>query len=280
MVTIAENLTSRIQLNDGHRMPMFGLGMYRSEPGQDGVAQRAVTCALQNGYRMIDTATIYSNQMDVARGIKESGVKREDVYIVSKLWNTGHKACRDELHASLRELDTDYIDLYLIHSPNNGHILESYKAMMEFQQKGLIRSIGVSNFGVHHLEEIKKAGLPTPAVNQFELNPWNRRPDLVTYCRDQGITVMGYAPIMKAQKNDDPLVVDVAKRLNKSVAQVLIRYSVQKGFITIPKATKLEHIIQNADVFDWSCPEVDMAKLSSFPEKASGWNPTVTPWKG
>ncbi|PVD38178.1 hypothetical protein C0Q70_00789 [Pomacea canaliculata] len=280
MVTVATSFSSTIKLNNGMEMPLFGLGVFRSEAGQSGPAERAVACALQNGYRMVDTATIYGNQADVGAGIKKSGIKREEVFIVTKLWKNGYETCRDELNNSLEQLDCDYVDLYLIHSPSNGPVLEAYKAMVEFQQKGLIRSIGVSNFGIHHLEEIRKAGMPTPAVNQIELNPWMRRSDLVQYCKDHGIAVMGYSPLYRGGKTSDAIVTEMAKSLNKTVGQLLIRYSVQKGYITIPKSTNPKHIVENADVFDWVIPEELMKKLESFPEKPSGWDPVVSPWKG
>nr|KAG5707719.1 hypothetical protein BaRGS_003294 [Batillaria attramentaria] len=203
------------------------------------------------------------NQADVGEGVKKAGLKREDVFLVTKLWENGYESCRDEFSASLNALDCGYVDLYLIHSPSAGRVVESYKAMMEFQQKGLIRSVGVSNFGIHHLEGMKKAGLPTPAVNQIELHPWMKRQDLVRYCRENGIAVMGYSPLVKAERLKDPTLVSVAKNINRTVGQTLIRYSVQMGYITIPKTTRPERITENADVFDWSIPEEEMARLVS-----------------
>ncbi|XP_025111081.1 uncharacterized protein LOC112574297 isoform X2 [Pomacea canaliculata] len=255
MVSIARSLSSTIRLNDGVEMPMFGLGTWQAKSGPNGPAERAVIHALQNNYKMIDTATLYGNQAEVGVGIKKSGVKREDVFLVTKLWTNGYESCKDEFNTSLKELDSGYIDLYLIHSPSDGYVLESYKAMMEFQQKGLVRSIGVSNFGIHHLEEMKKAGVPTPAVNQIELHPWMKRYELVKYCRDNGIAVMGYSPLVKAERMKDHTLVSVAKTIGKTVGQTLIRYSVQMGYITIPKTVKPARIIENADVFEWSIPE-------------------------
>ncbi|KAK7111615.1 hypothetical protein V1264_011220 [Littorina saxatilis] len=280
MVTIAKSLTSTIKLNNGNDMPMFGLGMWQANSGSNGPAEKAVVYALQNGYKMIDTATLYGNQSDVGEGLRKSGVKREDVFLVTKLWTNGYESCRDEFMSSLKQLDSGYIDLYLIHSPSGGQVLESYKAMMEFQQQGLVRSIGVSNFGVQHLEGMKKAGVPTPTVNQIELHPWMKRTELVSYCRDNGIAVMGYSPLVKAERLKDPTIVSVAKKVGKTVGQVLIRYSVQMGYITIPKSEKPARIIENSQVFDWSIPEEEMATLNSLPETSCTWNPALSAWEG
>lgn len=280
MVTISKSLSSRIKLNDGNEMPMFGLGMWQADSGSNGPAERAVVCALQNGYKMIDTATLYGNQADVGEGVRKSGVKREDMFINTKLWTNGYESCRDEFTKSLEALGCGYIDLYMIHSPSAGNVVESYKAMMEFQQKGLLRSLGVSNFGIQHIEGMKKAGLPIPTVNQIELHPWMKRPELVNYCRENGIAVMGYSPLVKAERLKDKTLVSVAKNINKTVGQILIRYSVQMGYITIPKTTRPERITENADVFDWSIPEEEMARLNSLPENSCTWNPALSAWKG
>ncbi|XP_076458388.1 glyoxal reductase-like isoform X2 [Babylonia areolata] len=280
MVTIAKSLNSTIKLNDGKEMPLFGLGMWQASSGSNGPAENAAVMALKKGYKMIDTATLYGNQSDVGKGLKKSGVKREDVFIVTKLWTNGYESCKEEFTESLRKLDCGYIDLYLIHSPSAGHVLESYKAMMEFQQKGLVRSIGVSNFGIQHLEGMKSAGVPTPVVNQIELHPWMKRVDLVDYCRKNDIAVMGYSPLVKAERLKDPTIVSIAKKLNKTVGQILIRYSVQMGYITIPKTVKEARLVENAQVFDWSIPEEEMAVLNSLPENSCTWNPALSPWKG
>lgn len=279
MVTVAKDLSSTIKLNDGNIMPMFGLGMWQAQPGSSGPAEKAVIYALQNGYKLIDTATLYENQADVGEGLRKSNVKRKDIFIVTKLWTNGYESCRDEFNASIKQFDCGYVDLYLIHSPSAGKVVESYKAMMEFQQQGLIKSIGVSNFGIQHMEGMKKAGLPTPTVNQIELHPWMKRPELVQYCHKNNIAVMGYSPLVKAERLKDPTVVSVAKKIGKTVGQTLIRYSIQMGYITIPKTVRPERILENADVFDWSIPEEEMSRLNSLPENSCTWNPCLSAWK-
>jgi diketogulonate reductase-like aldo/keto reductase len=277
---VAVNLSSTITLNDGVVMPLFGLGCYLSEQGAP--TENAVAYALQHGYRLIDTAQIYRNEADVGRGIKKSGVKREDIFVVTKVFTESHgyELTTKTVHESLAKLDLSYIDLYLIHAPYGGKNVETYQALLDLQAKGLIRSVGVSNFGVQHLEGLKNAGLPTPSVNQFELHPFFRLSHIVDYCRNNGIAVMGYSPIVQGKKNDDPDLLRISQRLNKSVVQVLIRWSVQRGYITIPKSTKPERIVENSQVFDFMLSDEDMTILNSKPEAFCGWNPTVSPWEG
>ncbi|XP_067687431.1 glyoxal reductase-like [Haliotis asinina] len=280
MVTICKNLSSTITLNDGYTMPMFGLGMYLSKSGSGASAERAVTYALKNGYKLIDTAEFYGNESDVGRGIKASGLRREEYFVVTKVWTNGADVCRSAFTTSLKKLDIGYIDLYLIHSPGKGKIVETYKTMMDFQKQGLVKSIGVSNFGVHHLEGMKAAGLPTPTVNQIELHPWMKKKDIVQYCRANNIAVMGYSPLVKGQRFNEPSLVEVAERLGRTTAEVLIRYSVQMGYITIPKSDKPERILGNTSVFEWEIPQLDMDVLNSFPESSCTWNPCLFPWNG
>jgi len=245
---------------------------------------KAVKFALQNGYRMIDTAALYGNEAEVGQAIKESGVKREDIFVVSKLWNDNHgyDKCLKAFNASLKKLDTGYIDLFLIHSPTPGENVESYKAMLKLKEDGVLRSAGVSNFGVHHLKEMEKAGLPTPAVNQIELNPFWRLEDIVNHCTEKGIAVMGYCPLFRGRKNDDPVLVEMASRYRKTIPQLLIRWSVQKNYITIPKSSKQERILENADIFDFAISEEDMKILDNMPTEqcALMGNVTDSPWTG
>ncbi|KAL9975468.1 hypothetical protein ACROYT_G012629 [Oculina patagonica] len=276
-----EGIARKVTLNDGNKMPMFGLGVFRAPNGDETV--NAVKFALKSGYRLIDTAAFYENEAEVGQAIKESGVKREDIFVVTKLRTTqhGYDECLKDFNASLKKLDSGYVDLYLIHTPKNGKNIDSFKAMMKLKEQGLIRSIGVSNFGVNHLKEMEKAGLPTPAVNQIELNPYWRLEDIVNYCREKGIAVMGYCPIFRASKNNDPILVEMASRYKKTVPQLLIRWSVQKDYITIPKSTKPERIQENADIFDFTISDEDMKTLNAMPTEqcCTGLaNVTDTPW--
>jgi diketogulonate reductase-like aldo/keto reductase len=274
------NINSTIKLNDGYEMHLFGLGVYEAEGGESGPAERAVLCALQNGYRMIDTAQYYRNEEDVGKAIKKSGVPRENVYVVTKQAQHGYNVCRNDITDSLKKLDLDYIDLYLIHWPTGGKVVETYKAMVEYQKKGVIRSIGVSNFGVHHLEALKAAGCPTPAVNQIHLHPFCKQEAIVEYCKRNGIAVMGYSPLTRGKKLGYPALQEIAKKYNTSPAQILLRWGVQSGYITIPKSEKPERIISNADIYNFNISPEDMQALNNFPNEPVSWNPVADPWEG
>ncbi|KAK6166673.1 hypothetical protein SNE40_023312 [Patella caerulea] len=283
-VTIATSLSSTVKLNDGVDMPLFGLGTFRCESGANKEAENAVVSAIQLGYRYIDTAVLYGNEEDVGRGIKRSGVKREDIFVTTKVWDDchGYDECKKSFQASFKRLDCGYVDQLLIHSPNGGRNVEMYKAMLEFKQQGLVRSVGVSNFGIHHIQGLLDAGMPTPSVNQIEFHPWMKRPKLVDFCREKNIVVVGYCPIVRQQKFDDPDVVRLSKMLNKSPGQILIRYSVQMGIITIPKSGNPKRIKENAEVFDWEIPQEGMDSLNSKEESGITWDPcsSSNPWLG
>ncbi|XP_063421937.1 glyoxal reductase-like [Mytilus trossulus] len=277
MVTIAKGLESRIKLSDGNSMPMFGLGMFNTSGNE---AEKAVVYALSQGYRLIDTAEIHGIEEEIGRGIEMSGVDRKDIFVVNKLSENGYDRCKQVFTESLRKMKLDYIDLYCIHNPAKGKNVETYKAMIELQEQGMIKSLGVSNFGVHHLEALKSAGLPTPVINQIELHPWQQKTEIVNYCRANGITLMGYSPLCKGRKFNDKLLVDIAERYKRYVPQILIRWSVQHGFVTIPKSSDQRHIETNADVFDWSLKEDDIELMKTFTDEYCTWNPCVSPWNG
>lgn len=280
MSAVAKDISARITLNDGVSMPLFGLGVYEASSGVGGEAEKAVEYAISKGYRLIDTAEFYQNEADVGRGVKNSSIKREDVFVVTKLWDNGYSRCKKIFNESLKKLDLKYVDLYLIHAPSSGKVVETYKAMLELKEQGLIRSVGVSNFGVQHLEGLASAGLPKPSVNQIELHPWQQKLEIVKYCRANEITVMGYSPLVKGQRFDDKTLNQIAKKYKKTTAQILIRWSVQHGYITIPKSSKPQRIVENMQVFDWSIDDADMAVLNSFPDKSCTWNPCKSSWTG
>ncbi|XP_052095473.1 glyoxal reductase-like [Mytilus californianus] len=277
MVTIAKGLQSRITLADGNSMPMFGLGMFESSGIK---AEKAVEYALSQEYRLIDTAEFHGIEEDIGRGIEKSGVNRKEIFVVNKLWENGYDRCKQVFMESLRKMKLNYIDLYCIHNPAKGNNVETYKAMIELQEQGIIKSLGVSNFGVHHLEAFKSAGLPKPVINQIELHPWQQKTEIVNYCRTNGIALMGYSPLCKGRKFNNKLLIDIADRYKRSAPQILIRWSVQHGFVTIPKSSDQRHIDANANVFDWSLKEEDIELMNTFPDEYCTWNPCVSPWNG
>ena len=233
-------------------------------------------------YRMIDTAQYYRNEEAVGRAVRSSKVPRHELFITTKLFDTscGRDGCIQAVETSLKRLNIDYIDQYLLHAPQGGKVLECYDVLLEYQKKGLIKSVGVSNFGVHHLEALRKSGRPVPAVNQIEMHSWWTQDEIVNYCNKNNIIVVGYSPLAKGEKLDDAYVKELAKKYNKSPAQILIRWSVQKGFVTIPKSDKKERIVQNSQVFDFSLSDEEMDKFELLGKRdkySCTWNPTENP---
>ncbi|XP_062509604.1 glyoxal reductase-like [Corticium candelabrum] len=273
-------INSTVLLNDGTSIPLFGLGVYRSQPGEE--TEDAVRWALQYGYRHVDTASRYRNEESVGRAVMDSGISREEIFITTKIFNDdhGYEKTLAAGRASLAKLGTGYIDLLLMHAPGE-QTVSTWQAMIQLKEEGVCRSVGVSNFGVHHLEELHKATGVTPSVNQIEVSPYLQRRDIVDYCQAHGIAVEGYSPLTKGVKLDDPMLVKIAAKYpGKTTAHVLIRWSVQQRYITIPKSAKKERIQANIDVFDFNLDEEDMAELETLEEYLlTGWDPTVDEWK-
>ncbi|MBI4438424.1 aldo/keto reductase [Candidatus Woesearchaeota archaeon] len=263
-----------IGLNDGHGIPVLGLGTWQMSSK---AAEAAVGWALEAGYRHVDTAAIYGNEEGVGRALRSGKVAREEVFVATKLWNADHKSPRDALLASLRRLQLDYVDLYLIHFPVPQRV-RSWKALEALQAEGLCRSIGVSNFTVRHLEGLFGDCSVVPAVNQVELHPFLYQRGLLELCRKKGVVVEAYSPLTHGQRLDDARLAEVASRCGKSPAQVLIRWCVQKGMVVLPKSANKERIAENADVFGFRINEGDMAFLDSLDEGfRTCWNPTDAP---
>ena len=272
------DIGSTVTLNNGVGMPCLGFGTFRLEGG--GEARSSVLLALKAGYRLIDTASMYGNEREVGAAVRESGIPREEVFITTKLWNTDHgydraTAAFDE---SFRKLDLGYVDLYLIHWPVEGLRMDSWSAMESLLAGGRCRAVGVSNYMVNHLEELMASSDVAPAVNQFQLNPYCFQEELLDYCLKRGIAVQAYCPIARARRMGDPGLVDIAARYKKTPAQVLIRWSLQRGAVPVPKSADRERIVENADVFDFSISPADMEALDSFNEDLHvGWDPRGAP---
>jgi diketogulonate reductase-like aldo/keto reductase len=267
-------------LNNGVEIPVLGLGVFRSPAGD--TTRYAVIYALEVGYRHIDTAKIYRNEHSVGEAIRLTGIPRQDIFVTTKLWNSNHgydstlRAC-DE---SLVKLGFDYIDLYLVHWPVEGVRLETWRAMERLLAEEKVRAIGVSNYMARHLEELLAVANVIPAVNQIELSPYNYhyRKEVVDLCQVQGIALEAYSPLTKARKLDDPKLVDLAQKYNKTAAQILIRWVLQQDMIALPKSTNPERIFQNGDVFDFSISDEDMNYLETLNENlVTGWDPTNAP---
>ncbi|CAH0344347.1 aldo/keto reductase [Bacillus sp. CECT 9360] len=271
---MAKTLQDCTTLNNGVKMPWFGLGVYKVEEGQEVV--NAVNTAIRHGYRSIDTASFYKNEEGVGKAIKESGISREELFITTKVWNTeqGYETTIDSFEKSLKNLDIDYLDLYLIHWPVKDTYKETWKAMEKLYKDGRVRAIGVSNFHIHHLEDLLADSEITPMVNQVEYHPRLTQTELHEYCKKQHIQLEAWSPLMRGQLLDNPVLKEIGQKYSKSVPQVILRWDLQNGVVTIPKSIKEHRIVDNADIFDFVLTLEEMDKITSLNEdRRVGTNP-------
>jgi methylglyoxal/glyoxal reductase len=271
---------STVELRGGVPIPVIGLGVFRARAGGETAA--AVQAALRAGYRHIDTARVYGNETDVGKGLRASGIDREQVFVTTKLWNNdqGYRSTLDAFEASRQRLGLDVIDLYLVHWPVPGKRLDTWRAMEHLLETGKVRAIGVSNYMVRHLDELLARTESPPAVNQIELSPynWASRREVLDLCAANHIAVEAYSPLTKGRKLADPPLVAIAMQHGKTTAQVLIRWALQKGFIVLPKSSRPQRIAANADVFDFDLTGKDMAALDALNQGlVTGWDPTNAP---
>jgi len=240
--------------------------------------------AFKSGYRHVDSAVMYRNEDKVGEAIVKSGLKREDVFVTTKVSSryAGFDKVKAKVDESLEKLGSSYIDLYLIHDPLMGKIkrLEAWKALIEAKAAGKIRTIGVSNYGVPHLEEIKHAGLEIPSLNQIELHPLCQQKPIVEYCEANGIVIEAYCPLVRGEFSKLKGLAEMAEKYKKNPAQILVRWSLQKGYVPLPKSAKAERIESNANVYDFELSKEDMAHLDSLDQGDAGaisWNPVNSP---
>ena len=258
------------KLNNGVEIPLLGFGVYQAKEGEEAV--NAVRWALEAGYRHIDTAAVYQNEESVGRAIIESGIPRDKIFLTTKLWNDDMRKGRQKeaFEESLKRLKTDYVDLYLIHWPVAGKYKESWKVLEELYQSGKVRAIGVSNFHKSHLDDLLVAAKVVPAVNQVECHPWLNQEPLFDYCNKLNIALEAWSPLGgtgtgKALLNDERLKA-IAAKYNKSAAQVILRWDLQRGIITIPKSVHKERIFANTDIFDFELSKEDMSIINEMNE--------------
>ncbi|MBU8809729.1 aldo/keto reductase [Mycolicibacterium goodii] len=258
-------MSPRVTLNDGNSIPQVGLGVWQT-PAED--TERAVAAALQAGYRHIDTAAAYRNETETGRAIATSGVPRDDIFLVTKLWNSdqGYDATLAAFDASVERLGVDYLDLYLIHwpVPANNNFVDTFKAFAHLRDQGRIRSIGVSNFEPEHLNTLIDATGIVPAVNQIELHPLLPQHQLRQVHAELGIATEAWSPLGQGSLLADPVITGIAEQHGKTPAQVLIRWHIQLGNIVIPKSVNPERIASNFDVFDFELSEQDMTSIASL----------------
>lgn len=264
------NLQATTTLSNGVNMPWFGLGVFKVEEGPELV--NAVKFAIKQGYRSIDTAAIYGNEEGVGQAIREAineyGITREELFITSKVWNAdlGYESTLKAYETSLAKLGLDYLDLFLIHWPVEGKYKDAWRALETLYKAGRVKAIGVSNFQVHHLEDVMKDAEIKPMVNQVEYHPRLTQQEVKAFCGQNGIQFEAWSPLMQGQLFDHPILQELARKYNKTVAQVILRWDIQNGVVTIPKSTKEHRIIENAAIFDFELSTEDMTKISSLNE--------------
>lgn len=261
MVTSINDCTT---LNNGVQMPWFGLGVYKTEPGQE--VETSVRLAIENGYRSIDTAKLYNNEEGVGQAIRDAGVKREDIFVTTKVLNSdqGYESTLQAFEASRQRLGMDYVDLYLIHWPGTRLYKETWKALEKLYKDGHVRAIGVSNFQIRHLEDILQDCEFVPMVNQVEYHPRLTQVNLLSYCKQNRIQMEAWSPLMRGKLLDDPAIQQIAAAHGKTAAQVILRWDLDHGVVTIPKSIHADRIKANADIFNFSLTADEMATIDSL----------------
>lgn len=259
-------------LSNGVKIPSIGFGTYKS--GDDEETAKIIKNALNLGYKMIDTASFYNNEVGIGNGIKESDIDRKDIFIVTKLWNDdhGYDNTIEAFNKSLNNLQVDYIDLYLIHWPNKLNA-ETWRAFEHLYETGKVKAIGVCNFKVEHLEELKKTAKIMPMVNQVEIHPFSTKNNIINYCKDNNIKVVAWSPISRGRVLSNDLMIDLSQKYKKSIVQIVLRWHMQKGVIPIPKSSNENRIKENMDIFDFEISSEDMKAIDSLDE---GYDMSVT----
>ena len=257
------DINGSFQLHNGVFMPYLGLGVWQAGDGAE--VEQAVTWALEAGYRHIDTASIYQNESGVGKALNSSGIPRDALFVVSKVWNSdqGYDSTLSAYQDSLDRLGLDYLDLYLVHWPVAGKYKDTWRAMEELYHQKKVRAIGVSNFLRHHLEDLQTTSRITPMVNQMEFHPYLAQPELLQYCRNNGIQYEAWSPLMQGKVFSIGVFEEMASKYGKTIAQIVLRWDLQKGVITIPKSVRKDRIASNAALFDFELSDSDMALLDA-----------------
>lgn len=275
----------KVKLNNGIEMPILGFGVYQIE--DQALCEQCVYDAIEAGYRSIDTAAAYYNEEAVGRAIKRSGVPREDLFITTKLWisDAGYDKAKKAFEASMKRLQLDYLDLYLIHQPFNDYY-GSWRAMEELYKEGRIRAIGVSNFMPDRLADLILFNEIVPAVNQVETNPFHQQIEAETFMKGKGVQIESWAPFAEG-KNDlfrNKTLAAIADKYHKSIAQVVLRWLIQRNVVVIPKSIRKERIVENFNVFDFELAKEDMEKIAALDTKTSCFfshrDPKMVEWLG
>ncbi|KAH8684679.1 NADP-dependent oxidoreductase domain-containing protein [Tricladium varicosporioides] len=278
---------SKLRMNSGYEIPILGYGVYQTPAD---VCEEVCSLALKAGYRHVDSAVAYRNEAPAAAAVLKAGISREDIFFTSKIQSKGlsYDHTKASVEESLKKTGLGYIDLMLIHAPYGGRENRkgAWKALLEAQDEGKIRSLGVSNYGVHHLNEMEeyikeleqvrgqgKGGKID--VGQYELHPWCPRQDIVEWCQKRGIVLEAYSPLVRAQRLDEAVLKPLTKKYSKTGPQILMRWSLQKGFVPLPKSVTPSRIVENADVYDFELTEEEMKSLETGEYSPVCWDPTV-----
>lgn len=283
-----KDLDKKLTLSNGVGIPILGFGTYKME--DDEIVLNSVREAIKAGYRHIDTASFYKNEENVGNGIREglkhTGLKRKDIFVTTKVWNTeqGYENTLNAFNNSLQRLNMDYVDLYLIHWPVTkdyadtwqSRIKETWKAMEKLYKEGKIRATGVSNFLVHHLEELMSSCEIKPMVNQIEFHPGHNQKETVEFCKKHGMVVEAWSPLGRGVILENEFLSEIAKRYNRTIAQICLRWIIQQGIVALPKSVTLERIKSNFEIFDFELSEEDMDKITNMePAGYSGSDPNL-----
>lgn len=262
---MANHLSDTTVLNNGVRMPWLGLGVWKVTDGEE--VEKAVRTAIEIGYRSIDTAAVYGNEEGVGRAVRDSGIPRGELFITTKVWNAnqGYDSTLAAFEQSLNKLGMDYVDLYLIHWPVKGKYTETWKALEKLYADGRVRAIGVSNFQIHHLEHLLQDAKTKPTVNQVEYHPRLSQRPLLKFCKEQGIQMEAWSPLMQGKELlAHDLLTELADKYGKSPAQIILRWDIQHGVVTIPKSVTPARIRENADIFDFELSAQDMERIDGL----------------
>jgi diketogulonate reductase-like aldo/keto reductase len=272
------SLASTVELGNSVEIPWLGLGVFKSPPGRE--TEQAVRWALEIGYRHVDTAIYYENEGDVGKALRDSGVPRNTVFITTKVWNSdqGYEQTLKAFDRSRRQLGVDVVDLYLVHWPVRARYKETWRAMEKLLADGKVRSIGVSNFLVHHLEDLMKAASVAPVLNQVEFHPFLVQQELLEFDARNGIRHEAWSPLTRGRSLEHPLIMEIARKHGRTNAQVVLRWDLQLGVVTIPKSVHRERILENSKVFDFELDADDMRRITGLDAGARiGPNPdTIT----